>query len=148
VTAAAGLREETMNEKYVLQDEQLQNAGTLYALVNIGLFLLPLIGIFYFIHFFCYKDSLGKRRRLVWAMNLIMIYSVLICIFHMAMMTRIFGFVGMLLSIQTLVYNVISFILFFWWRKTIVRHYRDWTSIRAPKNMVNAVRKAAYLNNP
>ena len=99
VQAAAGLREETMNEKYQLQDKQLQNAGTAYALFNIALFILPLIGILYFIHFFCSKDSLGKRRRLVWAINLIMIYSVLFCIFHIVMMTRVFGFVGMLLSI-------------------------------------------------
>lgn len=98
VKMTAGLRKETLN--YNLQESQLRSAGTTYALVNIALFMsLPLVGIFYFLHHFCYKKSLGKRRRLVWAMNFIMIYSALSCIFHLTMMSYIFGLVGILFSI-------------------------------------------------
>ena len=130
------MKESTQNEKYQLNAQELQDAGTTYAVVNIALFLIPLVGIFYFLHFFCYKDSLGKRRRLVWAMNMIMIYSILICIFHMTMMSRIFGFVGALLSIQTLIYNLISAMLFFWWRRNVLFFYRDWTSVSGPRRMI------------
>ena len=78
IDAADALASET--REYQLEDQELIDAGTQYAVANIVLFILPLIGIFYFLHFFCYKDSLGKRRRLVWAINLIMIYSLLNCI--------------------------------------------------------------------
>jgi hypothetical protein len=132
------------DEEYILQDKELRDAGTMYSTVNILLFFIPLVGIFYFLHFFCYKDSLGKRRRLVWAMNLIMIYSLLICIFHIYMMSKIFGIVGVLLSIQTLVYNIIGIGLFFWWRRNIVRFYRDWTSVRGPRAMIDEARRRNY----
>lgn len=96
--------------------EDLQAAGSLYMSLNYAAFIIPLVGICWFLHFFCNKDSLGKRRRLVYAMNNFMIYTVVVVIIHMYVMTSVFGGAGLSVSLEVIIYNIIACLFFWWWR--------------------------------
>ena len=79
--------------------EELRAAGSLYMSLNYVAFLLPLVGSIWFLHYFCNKDSLGKRKRLVWAMNNMMIYCVAVVLIHIYVMTGVFGGAGLTVSL-------------------------------------------------
>ena len=111
--------------------EELQAAGTLYMALNYVIFIIPLVGICWFLNYFCSTQSskdktAGKRRRLVYAMNNMMIYTILVILVHVYIMTSVFGPAGMSVSLEVVIYNIIAFLFFYWWRINIVRHYRDW----------------------
>jgi hypothetical protein len=96
--------------------------------LNYAAFLLPLVGIVWWLHYFCNKDSLGKRRRLVWAMNNMMVYSLVVVVIHIYVMTGVFGGAGMNVSLEVILYNIVMGLFFWWWRQNVLRYYRDWGS--------------------
>ena len=83
--------------------EDLRAAGSLYMSLNYAAFLLPLIGMIWFLHYFCNKDSLGKRRRLVWAMNNMIVYCVAVILIHVYVLTGVFGSAGLTVSLQVII---------------------------------------------
>lgn len=107
---------------------KVKAAGNQYIILNYLAFILPLIGIAWFLHYFCNKDSLGKRRRLVWAMNNMMVYCVVVILFHIYIMTSAFGGAGMTVSLQVILGKMVMCLLFWWWRMNVTRFYRDWGS--------------------
>jgi hypothetical protein len=118
--------------------------------LNYAAFLIPLIGIAWFLHYFCNKDSVGKRRRMVWAMNNMIIYCTLLVIIHIYVMTSVFGGAGMTVSLEVLLYNVIAGLFFWWWRMNVIRYYRDsGTSNVVPTALTDGIkdqqRKMPYL---
>jgi hypothetical protein len=96
--------------------QDLQDAGSLYMSLNYAAFLIPLVGMLWFLHYFCNKDSLGKRRRLVWAMNNMMVYCAVVVVIHIYVMTGVFGSAGMTVSLEVILYNIVMGLFFWWWR--------------------------------
>ena len=130
--------------------EDLRAAGSLYMTLNYAAFVLPLIGMIWFLHYFCNKDSLGKRRRLVWAMNNMMVYCVAVIVIHVYVLTGVYGSAGLSVSLNVIIQNIIFCLFFWWWRKNVIRFYRDWgSSDYIPTHITDAVkdqqRKAKYF---
>jgi len=122
--------------------EELRAAGSLYMSLNYAAFLLPLVGSVWFLHYFCNKDSLGKRKRLVWAMNNMMIYCVAVVLIHIYVMTGVFGGAGLTVSLEVILYNIIMCLFFWWWRQNVLRFYRDWDSSNyLPTNITDAAKQ-------
>jgi len=88
-----------------------------------------LVGLCWYIPYFTYKDSEIRRAKVVWALNNLLTYNVLVIVVHFAILTNALGFLKSFLAGGIVILQIIGLIVFLFLRNNAMKFYQAYDGV-------------------
>jgi hypothetical protein len=100
--------------------------------VHCVIVVIPLVGLYWFISYFFKNDSEDTRAKIVWAVNNLLMYNIIVCTIHFAILTSVLGVIDSFISSSIVIIQIIFFGLFIFLRINTLKFYRAYDGVKGP----------------